>query len=504
MGSCLAGENVVSVGCSGSKNGQVIELCRTSLFFLCQSMLGYPHWDQIHTDVAKFLKKPARKKALLMPRGHLKTSHVTVGWSIQNILKNPNVRILIANQIWDKSRDMLGEIKGHLEGSQLKHLFGDFVSARWNADEIIVKQRTRSMKEPTISTTGVEAETTGGHYDVIILDDLTGLQNSQTPEQREKTKRFRRSMINLLEPGGLLVEIGTRWHLDDTFSEILEKESKYYDILVRKIVENGRLVFPTKFAKKFDGLKKDWVDVDDPTCMDYVDHLKSSMPLDEFSAQYLNEPFSNESQLFKPEMFKYWTERPGGLYVGMAVDLAISETAGSDSTAIVVAGMDKDWKLYVLDHLSGRWKPADIVRNVFDMQSRWRPYVVGMETNGFQCMLKSACEEEMRSRGQYFGIEGIKTGPTLSKESRIKSLEPFYRSGNVSHAAWMRGKEMEVELQTFPKGRHDDIIDALSMCLPLLSAGSDTTEDRSKPGTYDYEVQDAQRFYNRQTGYFNF
>lgn len=485
-------------------NAQIKEMCKNSLFFLCQSMLGYPHWDRVHTDNAKFLKKPARKKALLMPRGHLKTSHVTVGWTIQNILKNPNVRVLIANQIWDKSRDMLREIKGHLEGSQLKHLFGDFVSPTWNADEIIVKQRTKSMKEPTISTTGVEAETTGGHYDVIILDDLTGLQNSQTPEQREKTKRFRRSMINLLEPGGLLVEIGTRWHLDDTFAEIFEKESKYYDIMVRKIVENGELIFPSKFAKKFDPLKKDWVDVDDPKCMDYVEYLKASMPLDEFSAQYLNEPFSSESQLFKPEMFKYWNDRPEGIYVGMAVDLAISETAGSDYTAIVVLGQDKDWKLYVLDYIRGRWKPADIVRNVFEMQDRWKPSAVGMEVNGFQRTLKLACEDEMRKTGRFFGIDEIRTGPQISKESRIKSLEPFYRSGSVYHAAWMRGKDLENELQTFPKGRNDDLIDSAAMCLPLMAPGQSVIEDECKPGTFGWFQEQAQRSRNPNRGYFSF
>jgi predicted phage terminase large subunit-like protein len=467
-------------------------------------MLEYKHWDTVHIDVAAFLKKPARKKALLMPRGHLKTSIVTVGFTIQAILKNPNVRVLIANQIWDKSRDMLSEIKGHLERSQLKYLFGEFMSARWNADEIIVKQRTKSLKEPTIATTGVEAETTGGHYDLIILDDLTGLQNSQTPEQRDKTKRFRRSMINLLEPGGLLLEVGTRWHLDDTFSEIFEKEARYYDIMVRKIVEGGKLIFPGKFAKKFDPFRKDWAEVADPTCMDYVDHLKASMPLDEFSAQYLNEPFSSENQLFKPEMFQYWNKKPEGLYVGMAVDLAISEQRQADYTAIVVCGMDKDWKLYVLDYLRGHWKPGEIVGNVFDMHNRWKPYATGMEVNGFQRTLKLACEEEMRKRHQYFGIEEIRTGPEKSKESRIKSLEPFYRGMNVFHAAWMKGKEMEVELQTFPKGKNDDLIDAVSMCLPLLSPGIAPERQDMTPGTYEWVEREAHRYNGRYTNYLNF
>lgn len=484
---------------------QIRDALRRSLFFLCTQFLGYPDWDVVHDDVERFLIRPARKKALIIPRNHLKSTFCTIAYSIQQILKNPNIRILIGNGVWDIARTFLTEIKAQLEGSQLKYLFGDFVSARWNADEIIVKQRTKPLKEPTIMTTGVEAETTGGHYDIIILDDLMGLQNSQTPEQRNKVKKFRRSMINLLEPkNGRLIEIGTRWSLDDTFTEIFEKEMKYYDVMVKKVVENGKLIFPKKFAQRFDPVKKNWTPTDDPTCMDYIDHLKASMPLDEFSANYLNEPFSSENQLFKPEMFKYWNQRPEGLYVGMAIDLAISEARTADSTAIVILGMDKEWKLYVLDYLKGQWRPSDVVKNVFEMQNKWKPHTVGMETNGFQKTLKLACEEEMRRRKQYFSIEEIRTGPERSKEQRIKTLEPFYRNGSVFHAAWMKGKDLENELQTFPKGKHDDLIDALSMGLPFMNPGISKPPGALQEWTWDWAVDQASRNSRPYQGFFDY
>lgn len=496
------------------KHAEIASRCERSLAFLCKQFLGYADWDHgnyepdqnkwgIHDWVEFVLKRPSKKKAILLPRGHLKSSLVTVGYTIQQILRNPNVRVLIANQIWDMSRKFLSEIKGHLEQSQLKYLFGDFQSQKWNQDDIVVRQRTRPLKEPTVMTTGVEAETTGGHFDMIILDDLTGLQNSATPEQREKTKRFRRSMINLLEPGGTLIEIGTRWHLDDTFQQIIEKEAKYYDIMVRQVVEKGKIIFPKKFSKKFDPKKKDWIDASAENCMDYIEHLKNSMPIDEFQAQYMNTPISVENQLFKQEFFKYWNKRPEGLYVGMGVDLAISQRTEADYTALVVVGMDKDWNLYILDYLRGHWTPSQIVEKVFEMQARWQPYAVSMEINGFQRTLKLAVEEEMRRRGQYFGIEEVRNGPDRStgisggKEGRIKALEPFYRRGAVYHAAWMKGRDFEMELLTFPKGRHDDIVDAAVQIMPFLGAGVEQPLPDMKPGTYEYEVREAHRFLGR-------
>jgi len=273
-------------------------------------------------------------------------------------------------------------------------------------------------------------------------------------------------------------------------------------VLIKRVVENGKVIFPKHFAKKFDEKRKDWVNVEDATCMDYVDHLKASMPLDEFSAQYLNQPFSSENQLFKPEMFKYWNQRPDGLFLAMTVDLAISEARYADETAIVVCGMDKEWRLYVLDYIKGRWRPSEIVGKLFETRSKWKPHSVGMETNGFQKTLKLACEEEMRKRREYFSIEEIRTGPEKTKAERIKTLEPFYRNGTVFHAAWMKGKDLEEQLQTFPKGKHDDIIDALSMTLPLLHPGIGTT--MIQEDDWDRAIRMAHENERRFEGFFEY
>lgn len=456
-------------------------------------MLKYQDWDACHDDMEVFLARPSAKKALLWPRGHLKTSNGTIGKTIQYILKNPNVRILIANQVWDMSRKMLMEIKGHLEMSQLPKLFGEFRSEQWNQDAITIKQRNHSYKEPTILTTGIEAETTGGHFDVIFLDDLTGHQNCQTPEQREKTKRFRRSMVNLLEPGGTLIEIGTRWHLDDTFSEIFEKEKEYYDIMSRQVVEDGKIIFPKKFNLKFDPIRKTWQHVN-YHCMDFIEHLKKSMTPAEFSAQYMNNPVDEENQLFRPAYFKYWNQRPPRLFVSMTIDPAISEKQAADFFAIDISGMDENYNIYKLDYLRGKWKVSEQIDNIFSMYEKWKPSVVGLEVVAYQRALKQWLEEKMRQRGVYFPITELKRNTNESKEFRIKALEPFYRDGKVFHAAWMKDREMENELLTFPKGKHDDLIDASASQLDLLVPGDSQVADGIPTGSWESAFQEAKKF----------
>lgn len=480
---------------------EIQKACKTSLYFLCTQMLKYKDWDIVHDDLEKFLVRPSTKKALLIPRDHLKTSIVTIGKSIQFILNNPNVRILIANQIWDFSRRILSEIKGHLSAnSDLPKLFGEFKSDSWTSDYVVVKGRTKSLKEPTIMTTGVEAETTGGHYDKIFLDDLMGIQNCQTPDLRNKAKRFRRSMIDLLEPGGEIIEIGTRWHLDDTFSEIFENEAKYYDVMVRQIVEDGKLIFPKKFNKQFDTVKKNWVSVDFP-CMDYVDHLRASKTPAEFSAQYMNNPVDEQNQIIKKDMFKYYDRRPDRLFVSMTIDPAISEKQSADYFAINVSGMDENYNIYVLDTLKGHWKVSDQIDNIFTMYEKWKPSVIGLETVAYQKALKAWIEEKMRNRNVYFPITELSRSSNETKEFRIKALEPFYREGKIFHAKWM--KTLEEELITFPKGKHDDEIDALASQLQLLVPGDSLASDGIPVGSWEEAFNQSKRFRTRGNDFFH-
>lgn len=473
-----------------------------SLFFLCTEILGYKDWDKVHDDLEVFLARYAKKKAILLPRNHLKTSICTIGKSIQEMLKNPNIRILIANQIWDKSREMLSEIKQHLEGkSILPHIFGAFKSEKWNTDNIVINQRTKALKEPTVSTTGVEAESTGGHYDLIFLDDLMGLQNSQTPEQREKVKRFRRSMIDLLEPEGTLVEIGTRWHLDDTFDEVFKKERKYYEVMIRQVVENGVCIFPKKFNKRFNEKFRIWEPSEAP-CMDFIDHLKTIHTPAEFNAQYLNNPIDEENQIFKKGFFRYWNQRPPVLTVSLKVDPAISLKQEADYTAITVTGMDPAGNIYVLDYLKGHWTPYEIVDNIFKMHMKWKPQDAGLETVGFQRTLRYSLEEEMRKRRYFFPVSEVKTSNQSSKEMKIKSLEPFYRNGMVFHAAWMQGKDLEDELTSFPRGKHDDLIDSLAMHLESLTPGTEQQTQEVPVGSWEYHAREARRRDGRYRSFF--
>ena len=202
------------------------QACKTDLRFLCKEVLGMTDWEELlHNDLAHQLDSPASRKLFLMPRGHLKSSIITVGWGLQQVLRDPNIRVLITNAVWDKARAFLNQISGYLtDRSALPQIFGTFQTPnmRWTRDEIEIAQKTsRTIKEPTISTAGLEKSLTGYHYDLIICDDLVDATNITTAEQIEKVKSYYRNMLPLLDPGGRIVVIGTRWCIGDLYDELI-------------------------------------------------------------------------------------------------------------------------------------------------------------------------------------------------------------------------------------------------------------------------------------------
>lgn len=212
-------------GRPGSKSiADLRQACRTDLKFLCKEMLNLTKWDDgLHTDLATYLERSGPNKLILIPRGHYKSSIVTIGWTIQQLLRNPDLRILIRNAVWDQARRFLGQIQGYLESSKLPLVFGSFTSAKsiWTKDEIEIRQRKTRKASPSIMTAGLETSLTGLHFDIVIDDDLVNDKNTATKEQIQKVIDVYNDSFNLLDAGGQHIVIGTRWHVRDLYSHIL-------------------------------------------------------------------------------------------------------------------------------------------------------------------------------------------------------------------------------------------------------------------------------------------
>lgn len=211
-----------------------------NLCFFNKHILKYPDiTENVHGEWEEFLKSGKKKKKLLLvPRGHLKTTFVTVGGSLQDIIRDNNNRILFANAIGDNAQSFLFEIKEHIKNNKTLHTYypetasWEKNSVKWSEKHIIIP-RTRQSKEPTIETSGVGGSLVSQHYDKIILDDLVNVENSATRIQADKVIDYYKQCISLLEPNGELIVIGTRYTYYELYQYIIDELKEDFDIFVR-------------------------------------------------------------------------------------------------------------------------------------------------------------------------------------------------------------------------------------------------------------------------------
>lgn len=211
----------------------VADLYRNSLYHLCKFGLGYREINRrTHGGIIRSLESPSLRKLLVMPRGTFKSSIGVVGYSIQTLLKDPNKRILIDSENYQNSRNFIREIRGKLEQTSMTDLYGEFRSDdNWAEGSITIKQRNKVFKESSVTASGVGANKTGQHYDVIIHDDLNTDKNSNTPELCRKVIDHYKMNTSILEPNGIMVVIGTRYSELDVIEFILQNEVNYEGLL---------------------------------------------------------------------------------------------------------------------------------------------------------------------------------------------------------------------------------------------------------------------------------
>lgn len=152
----------------------------------------------------------------------------------------------------ENAENFLSEIRGHFESNQLlRRYYGDFVGKKWNEGEIIVLKRTKVLKDPTVYCAGVGASVVSRHVDLVIADDVVNETNTTTRDQIEKVKDWWRLVQSCGDgPETEWRIVGTRYHFDDLYGDILQNFPDMYDIYIRRVYEDGKLIYPQKFTEQ--------------------------------------------------------------------------------------------------------------------------------------------------------------------------------------------------------------------------------------------------------------
>ena len=431
------------------------EQAEASLYVFCTEVLGYlDFYEPLHRPLCEAVQQPT-KQLLLLPRGHFKSTVVSVSYPLWLLAKYPDTRILIANATLDNPRKWVQEQLQHLRGNPvLRWLYPELVPQEdveefGFVESYTVPSRNASWGEASVEITSVSNNVVSRHYEVILFDDLVSAENSATKNGLETVEQRYREDQALLQgvsegsawkvPPPHVKVVGTRWHFDDLYGNLI---ARGYPNVVRKAIEDDAPIFPTLFTKET------------------LAERRAEMGSTVFASQMMNDPIDAETAIFKREKATYHdTTNTKGLNVAITVDLAISERTSADESVVMVTGVDGHGKLFVLDFAHGRWLPDKTIEEIHRLYDLWSARMVYFESVGFQKVFKYLLSQDAQQTGRFLPVREVR--PDADKFRRIVALQPFHEAGRLLIRRSMTA--LEDQLYRFPKTRHDDILDALAM-----------------------------------------
>ena len=259
-----------------------------------------------------------------------------------------------------------------------------------------------------------------------------------------------------------------------------------FDVYIRKVVENGQVIFPEAFClteeERVAALEKG-------EKLESIERLKKTNRA-KFYGQYLNDPLDEEMLEFKREFFQQFSPSPElsaklqQVPALISVDPAFRLKQHADFTGIAVSKVLTDNNVYILEAKGIKATPKMLVDEIFNLVKMYgNVYKVLVETVTSQIMLMDLLQDEMKKRNVFFIIEEVKPDSNEVKAVRIRNLLPHYANRRIFHAPHLVA--LEEQLIEFPKGAHDDIIDALAYQVKYWRAPFEQVPQQQAPeGSY--------------------
>jgi len=417
------------------------------------------HLEYINDRLLALEKREITRLIVCVPPRCGKSTLVSKGFPSWWIGKHPDDRVMLASYEADfaaswggKARDTMEEYGQEVFGIKVSH--DSWSKSRWD-----IEGRPGGM-----TTAGVGGPFTGRGANLLIIEDpIKNDKQALSEDFRESLWEWMRSTaFSRLEPGAVVVIVMARWHADDPVGRIMDPE--------RGMVNDWEIVNLPAFAGGDDPLGRASGEPLWPERFGREEWESTRRVLGSYwwEALYQQAPQVESGTTFKRRTFRY-AERLDGTYVlhtGEAsvlvpvdkcvtfqtVDLAVSEKDTADYTVVETWAATPDKDLILLDVFRDRVEGADHMAIITQQRAKHDAAQVGIEGTQYQLSL---VQQAVRA-----GLPAVKLDADRNKLARALSMAARYEAGAVYH---MRGSwldEYEAELVSFPRGTHDDQVDA--------------------------------------------
>jgi predicted phage terminase large subunit-like protein len=413
-----------------------------------------PHIKMLASKLIDVAAGRIDRLMVTMPPQHGKseiTSKYFPAWFLGNF---PTKKIILASyeagfaSLWGgRARDVLNKHAG-VFGNTIRG-GKDAAASQWFMD-----------KGGYMITAGAGGPITGYGADVFIIDDpVKNQEEALSPTIQEKQFDWYQSTVKTrLQPGGAIILLMTRWSEKDLAGQILKSEGKEWtvinlpaicdtedDPMGRKI---GDALFPARYSSE------------------ELSRRKASTPAHWWEAMYQGRPSPREGGMFKRSWFKYYKQLPEVLRWVWSWDTAITEKETSDFTAGQLWAECANG-YYLVRQIYARMEFPELLRAMSAAYNSKR-------SNAFVIENKASGQQAIQSLMRETKIPIILMTPDKDKSVRANSIIGHVESGRVflpEDADFVSG--FVEECAAFPKGAHDDQVDAFVYALKYMTERND-------------------------------
>ena len=459
--------------------------------------------------------------AIAAPRNHAKSTTITHCYTLAAVLFRDRKFVLLVSDTYDQAVSFLGDIKIELQDNDaLIELFGELVFEKETENDIVV--RMRDGHRFRILAKGSEQKVRGTKWngarpDLIIGDDLENDEIVMNSDRREKFKQW---VVKALLPArsmhGVVRIVGTILHQGSFLEELMPKVSDRKDTQDTGLKRYSTKKNPSWLSFKYRAHNPDFSQIlwEDRWPMWKLKAERQKLidlgSPEAYSQEYLNEPIDETRAFFRRadmlgmDETDYKTNKARHMTYYMAVDFAIGQKERRDYTVMVVGGLDEFNMLHIVDVIRERMDAQEIIDAMFSLNKRYSPEMITLEAGAIEKAIGPFLKAEMFASGEFMNL--CVKNPTKDKESRARSIQGRLRAGGVrfdKKAEWYPA--FEQELLSFPRGAHDDQVDAFAwLGLTLLQMSAAPSQEELEEDEFQ-EMTKASGFYdqgrNIRTGY---
>jgi len=391
-----------------------------------------------------------------MPPRHTKSefsSFLLPAWMIG---KRPKLKIIQSTHTTELAVRFGRKAKTLMDSSEYKQVF----ETRLREDsQAAGKWETEQGGE--YYAAGVGSAITGRGADLLIIDDPHSEQDAMNIDALERAYEWYTSgPRQRLQPGGAIVLVMTRWNTKDLTGALLKaqgetKADKWELIEFPAILPSNKPVWP-QFWK-----------------LEELEGVKSSISLQKWNAQWMQNPTSEEGAIIKREWWREWKEDyiPPLEHVIQSYDTAFMKKETADYSAITTWGVfhlnqDSGPQLILLDAIKDRLEFPELKRVAYEQYKYWNPETVLIEAKASGLPLTY----ELRK----MGIPVINYTPSKGndKHTRVNSVAPLFEAGQIWAPVDKEfAQEVIEECAAFPYGDHDDLVDSMTQAVMRFRQG---------------------------------